>query len=182
MISELIECEANNKDIYYKIVQLDSEYRDGNKFILDQILECNNKIDLKTNDRKNLGGFYISKYDFIFRWLIRGDTLCKVTIPEDSKVYKTISNNEIFLTNKMILTDPIKIDDNLATEMYKASNMPETSYYRALAACCIKGYINTSKLLVKERINKNNKEEAIKEFEDFCKSREEEYNINTFEV
>ncbi len=55
-----------------------------------------------------MGGFCITTYDYVFRWLIRGDTLCEVKIPEDSKIYKTTSNNGIYISEKIILTNPKK--------------------------------------------------------------------------
>ena len=62
-----------------------------------------------------------STYNFSFRWLIRGDTLCEVIIPQDSEFYKTVSENEVYVCNKMILTNPKKIDDEFALELYKLS-------------------------------------------------------------
>ena len=82
-----------------------------------------------------MGGFCISTYEYIFRWLIRGDTLCEVKIPEDSKIYKTGSDNGIYLSDKIILTNPKKIDDNFAMELYLNSKLPERSYFIAIAVC-----------------------------------------------
>ncbi len=119
-----------------------------------------------------MGGFNFSNEENILRWLIRGDTLYDVIIPKDSEVIK-INNkstpNGVYRTNKIILKNPRLITDDLAKELYQKSKMPTKTYYKALAGLAIRGYINTCKLLIKERINKDNIEEALKEINDFVK-------------
>lgn len=51
--------------------------------------------------------------------------------------------------------------------LYKISNIPEKSYYKALAGLAIRGCINTCKLLIKERINKENIDLVLSEIADF---------------
>ena len=74
----------------------------------------------------------------------------------------------------MILTNPKKIDDNFAMELYEESTLNETSYFRAMTACAICGYINTALKVCEDRVNTQNVSVAISEFEGFCKRREEE--------
>ena len=125
-----------------------------------------------------MGGFCISSYEYIFRWLIRGDTLCEVKIPEDTKIYKTVSDNGIYIADKIILTNPKKIDDDFAMELYRKSTLPEISYFKAMTACAICGYINTALKVCEDKVNKENVYIAISEFEDFCKRRNDEKYIN----
>ncbi|MBE5805178.1 MAG: hypothetical protein E7313_00390 [Clostridiales bacterium] len=110
-------------------------------------------------------------------------TLCEVKIPEDSIIYKTVSNNEIYISDKIILMNPRKIDDNFAMELYKASNLPEISYFKAITACAICGYINTALKVCEDKVNAQNVNIAILEFEDFCQRREDEkYIKNPLEI
>ena len=74
----------------------------------------------------------------------------------------------------MILTNPKKIDDEFAMELYKVSTLNEISYFRAMTACAICGYINTALKVFEDRVNIQNVNVAISEFESFCKRREEE--------
>lgn len=178
MISQLIECEADKNNTYYRVIQ-DKGYRDGRKFPIDEIITSDTKIDLNATDRTKMGGFYISTYEYIFRWLIRGNTLCEVKIPKNSKIYKTVSQNGIYITEKIILKNPIKIDDDLATKLYLKSTLPELSYFDAMAACSICGYINTALKVCNDKVNKNNVDIAISKLEEFCKRREEEKYIKT---
>ena len=48
-------------------------------------------LNFNAEQQIDMGGFCVSTFDYIFRWLIRGDTLCKVIIPENEKIYKTMT-------------------------------------------------------------------------------------------
>lgn len=174
--------KVDNVNEYYKVVQLKSTYSDGKSFPINEVVTADKKINFNTTDPKEVGGFCVSNYKCIFRWLIRGDTLCKVKIPEDGNIYQAESENGIYIADKIILTDPITLDDNLATKLYYDSKLPEVSYFITLAVCSIKGYINTALLILSEKINENNVDEAIHEFDEYCKRREKEYRISTFEI
>lgn len=120
---------------------------------------------------KDIGGFSISAEDKILRWLVRGDTIYDVTFPEDSDIIECKSNsllNEVFLSNKIILNNPRVITDEMAMELYKKSDLPEKSYFKAMAGCAVRGHINTAKKIFKDKINKENIDIAIEELEDFC--------------
>lgn len=114
ILGKFFESEATRTDEYYKVIQTIKEYSDGRRFPLNEIVVAKQKVNLKAVDRTEIGGFCISSYEYIFRWLIRGDTLCKVIIPENTKIYKTISDNGIYVADKIILTNPINIDDEFA--------------------------------------------------------------------
>ena len=174
--------EVNRENNYYKIIQMSSKYNDGRCFPIDEIVIADKKVNLSADIPEDMGGFCVSDNNHIFRWIIRGDTLCQVKIPEDSKIYKTDSDNGIYIADKIILTNPQKIDDSLAMELYKQSKLIEISYFRALAACSIKGYSDTALKVFSDRINKQNVSVAIQEFDSFCKRREDEYGFKTFEL
>ncbi len=135
----------------------------------------------KETEPDKMGGFNFSNEENILRWLIRGDTLYDVIIPEGAEVIK-INNkstpNGVYRTNKIILKNPRPITDELAKELYQKSQMPPKTCYKALAGLAIRGYINTCKLLIKERINKDNIEEALKEINDFVKPENTKYDGN----
>ena len=131
-------------------------------------------LNFNAEQQIDMGGFCVSTFDYIFRWLIRGDTLCEVIIPENEKIYKTVSENGIYIAEKIILTNPTKIDDDFATELYLKSNLPEVSYFKAMTACAICGYIKTALKVCEDKVNKDNVDTAIIELEDFCKRRSDE--------
>ena len=71
-------------------------------------------IDAKNS--KEMGGFSYSNEENIFRWLIRGDTLYEVEIPDDASVVKVDNPSTpdgVFRTNKIIVKNPIKVNDEI---------------------------------------------------------------------
>lgn len=179
MLGKLFECEADKNKKYYRVIQTKSKYRDGKSFPIDEIVISDKKINLDATENMEMGGFCVTTYTYAFRWLIRGDTLCEVIIPQDSDFYKTTSENGIYVCNKMILTNPKKIDDDFAMELYKVSTLNENSYFIAMTACAICGYINTAIKVFEDKVNIQNVDMAISEFENFCKRREEEKYVKT---
>ncbi|MDO4283147.1 MAG: hypothetical protein Q4D02_05855 [Clostridia bacterium] len=180
MLGKFFECEADKNNKYYRVIHTIKEYSDGRRFPMNEIVVSDKKINFNATVQSEMGGFCISTYEYIFRWLIRGDTLCEVKIPEDCKIYKTISKNGIYIAEKMILSNPKKIDDDFATELYFNSNLVEESYFQAMTACAICGYISTALKVCEEQVNKENVNIAIAELESFCKRRKGENDINHF--
>lgn len=178
MISKFFECEVNRNEKYYRVIQTEKDYPDGKKFPIDEIVVADRKVNLNAIEQNEMGGFCISKYSYIFRWLIRGDTLCEVEIPNDTKIYKTTSKNGIYIADKIILKNPIKIDDDYAMELYKISTLPEKSYFIAMTVCAICGYMKTALKVLEDKVTKENVDIAIYELENFCKRHEEEFKID----
>ena len=180
MLGKFFECEANRKEKYYRVIRTTTEYSDCRTFQIDKIVISDRKVNLNANEQKDIGGFCVSTYEYIFRWLIRGDTLCEVTIPEKEKVYKTTNKNGVYVADKIILSNPIKIDDNLAMKLYMESNLSEESYFKAMTACAICGYVNTAMKVCMDKVNEENVEFAISELENFCNIKNEKEYINDF--
>ena len=123
-----------------------------------------------TLDPKEMGGFNISTYDKVLIWLIRGDTIYDVEIPDDAEVVNCPSKsapNGVFRSNKIILHNPRIITDELAYDLYKKFNLPKKSYYKSLAGCAIRGYRNTCIAIIKDKINKENIDLVLSEIDDF---------------
>ena len=141
------------------------------EYKIDEVNICDNWNPL-ANDPKEMGGFNFSTEDKILIWLIRGDTIYDVIIPEDATVIDCFSESAphgVFRTNKIIITNPRKVTDELAMDLYLKSDLPEKSYYKALAGMAIMGYINTCKKLINDRINKDNIDLVLSEIDDFVK-------------
>lgn len=182
MINNIFECEADINGHYYRVIQTKKEYPDGKRFPLNEIVESEKKVNLDAKETSELGGFCISVYQCIFRWLIRGDTLCEVEIPKNTKIYKTASKNGIYVADKIILKNPKEIDDDFAMELYKVSALPEESYFIAMTVCAICGYIKTALKVLEDKVTKENVDIAIYELENFCKRREEEFKIDCSKI
>lgn len=124
-----------------------------------------------STDPKEMGGFNFSVEDKIIRWLVRGDTLYDVTIPEDAEIINVphpTTPDGVFRANKIIISNPRPITDELAMELYLKSTIPEQSYYKTMAGCAIRGRVNTAKKIIEDKVNKENIDFVLEEFKDFC--------------
>lgn len=123
-------------------------------------------------DPKEMGGFNFSTEDKILRWLIRGDTIYDVEIPEDAEVIDCPSESAphgVFRSNKIMLTNPRLVTDEMAMNFYLKSNLPEKSYYKSLAGVAIRGYRNTALKIIEDKVNKDNIDLVLSEIDDFVK-------------
>ena len=116
---------------------------------------------------RDFGGFNYTTEECILRWLHRGDTIYDVEIPDDAENIKIEGATTIFRTNKIIISNPRKIDDELALHYYKLSNIPEKSYYKTLGVVSIMNYKKTAYAILKDKVNKNNIDEVLEEWNDF---------------
>jgi len=181
----LVHITRKNKNKHYLKVMFGDESQFEGHFYKYKIGEVNIAEYWNVNDLENPGGFNFSTEDKIARWLVRGDTLYDVTLPADSEVIeikRDASPNGVFRTNKIILTNPRKVTDEIALELYKKSKLPEKSYFETIAGYALRGYINSAKQIIKDKVNKNNIDIAIKEYENFYKGHTQEEKDNYNEI
>lgn len=134
----------------------------------------------KAKSGKEFGGFNFSTPDKIIRFIHRGDTVYDVILPENTEVIDVVESaapHGVFRSNKIILTNPRKITDEIAMELYKISTIPETAYYKTMGAAAIMGYDKTAKQILKDKVNENNIDEVLEEWNDFI-NRPDRININ----
>ncbi len=116
------------------------------------------------------------------RWFHRGDTICDVEIPKDAENIKLESSTTIYRTNKIIIKNPYKIDDELALQFYKISNIPEKSYYKTLAVVSLMNYKKTAYEILKDKVNENNINEVLDEWNVFITHGKENDNSLVYEI
>ena len=136
------------------------------------------------SDPKDFGGFNFSTEDKILRWLVRGDTIYDVEIPEDADIIDCPSESAphgVLRSNKIILTNPRLMTDELAMDFYLKSDLPEKSYYKSLAGVAIRGYRNTSLKIIEDKVNKENIDLVLSEIDDFTKPYQNDLN-DTYNV
>lgn len=117
-----------------------------------------------------MGGFNFSTETKILRWLVREDTTYDVENPVGAEVIDVphkATPHGVFRANKIIISNPRTVTDDLAMQLYKVSDIPEKSYFKAMAGCTIRGYINTAIQIFKDKVNKENVNLAFYEFKDF---------------
>lgn len=149
------------------------------KYELNKINECNNWNPLAKSG-KDFGGFNYATEDCILRWLHRGNTIYDVEIPADAEVVKLQGATTVYRANKIIIKNPRKVNDDMAYQFYKISNIPEKSYYKALAVVCIMGYKKTAYAILNDKVNKNNINQVIDEWNNFIDhgGKSDRRNIN----
>ncbi len=130
-------------------------------------VNISNNWNPKATNGKDFGGFNYCSEECILRWLHRGDTIYDVEIPDDAENIKIDGATTIFRTNKIIISNPRKVNDNLALHFYKISKIPEKSYYKALGVVSIMNYKQTAYAIIKDKVNKNNIDEVLEEWNDF---------------
>lgn len=121
-----------------------------------------------TFNPEEMGGFNFSTDEKILRWIHRGDTVYDVELPDDAEVIDCPSSNcphGVFRANKIILSNPRKVTEEMILDFYKKSDLPENTYYQCLVVLLYKNYVNVTKYIIEDRINKNNINDCIKEFE-----------------
>ncbi len=126
----------------------------------------------KETEPELMGGFNFSVEDKVLRYLVRGDTICDVGVPEDAEIIDCPSEacpHGIFRTNKIVIFNVRPMTDELAMYFYKKSNLPEKSYYKSFAGCAVRGYKNTTMAIINDKVNNENIDLVISEFEDFVK-------------
>lgn len=126
---------------------------------------------------RGFGGFNFSTEDKILRWLHRGDTLYDVEIPEDAEVIDIVESATpygVLRSNKIIISNPRKVTDEMALDFYKKSNIPVKVYYKALGAVSIMNYKNTALSIFRDKVNKDNIDIVLEEWNDFINKGDRE--------
>lgn len=130
-------------------------------------VNISNDWNPKAEKGKDYGGFNYTSEDCIIRWLHRGDTIYDVEVPKDAENIKIEGATTLYRTNKIIIKNPRKVDDDLALYYYQISNIPEKSYYKTLAVVSIMNYRKTAYTILKDKVNKNNIKEVLEEWNNF---------------
>lgn len=150
------------------------------KYNLNEVT-CAKNWNPDASSGKEFGGINFSTPDKILRWLHRGDTLYDVTIPKDAEVIDIVESatpHGVFRTNKIIISNPRKVDDEMALHFYKISTIPEVAYYDALGVVSIMNYKNTALAILNDKVNKNNIDEVLTCWNDFIYKKAERINCN----
>ena len=103
----------------------------GEKFELDKVITAKT-WNSKEIEPEKMGGFNFSTEDKILRYIFRGDTIYDVIIPEDAEVVNVDNEKGIFRANKIIVTNPRKITEDMVIDIYKKSTLPKFVYMKSI--------------------------------------------------
>ncbi len=164
---------------YVKVMFGNKSSANGYEYKIGKVNIANN-WNPNMDKPKEIGGFSVSTENKIIRWIFRGDTIYDVTFPDDSEIIginNSACPHSVFLSNKIIITNPRKITDDMTMELYKKSELPEKTYFKVIPGCCMRDHIKTANKIFDDKININNIDLAISEFEDFCQPENDDRPI-----
>lgn len=155
----------------------------GFEYKLDEI-NIAQKWNPNNLNPEEMGGFNFGTEDKILRWLHRGDTIYDVIIPEDAEVILCDEEKGIYRSNKIIVTNPRTITDDIVIDLYKKSTLSNKIIAQCLLTLIWKNRIEISKYIIKDKVNSTNVTEFLEEFVNYAgsqnlayESTQEIYNI-----
>ena len=135
----------------------------GFNYKLDEI-NISEKWDTSTLDPEKMGGFNFGTEDKILRWLHRGNTIYDVIIPKDAEIILCDKEKGIYRSNKIIVTNPRTITDELVLELYKKTTLSDKIIAQCLVTLLWKKRKEISKFIINDRVNKKNIDTILNEF------------------
>ena len=139
----------------------------GFEYKLDEV-NISENWDPSTLEPEKMGGFNFASEDKILRWLHRGDTIYDVIIPEDAEVILCDEEKGIYHSNKIIVTNPRTITNEMVKELCDKTTLSNKIIAQCLVTLLWKKRKELSKYLIKTRVNSENIDEILKEFESYA--------------
>ena len=121
-----------------------------------------------TFEPEQMGGFNFGTEDKILRWLHRGDTIYDVIIPDDAEVILVDEVKGIYRSNKIIVTNPRIITDEIVIDLYKKTTLSDKIIAQCLVTLLWKKRKEISKYIIKDRVNLNNINIILEEFVNYA--------------
>ena len=141
-------------------------HRDNQKFEIGKVTTCDT-WDPDNTDWDKRGGFNFTNEECALRWMSRGDTLYEVEIPSDGEIVNVRNDKTpggIIVANKIILKNPIPISEELLMDFYKKSKLPLTTYFECIGLLALRGYYDIALTIIKDKVNMDNIDLALDEF------------------
>ena len=139
----------------------------GFEYKLDEI-NVAEKWDPNSLEPEKMGGFNFGTEDKILRWLHRGDTIYDVIIPDDAEVILVDDTKGIYRANKIIVTNPRKITDDLVLDLYKKTTLSDRIIAQCLMTLIWRKRLDVVKYIIKDRVNSDNIDEILEEFTNYA--------------
>ena len=118
-------------DKYVRVMDGLKSNASGQEFKLDEVI-TSELWNPKEIEPEKMGGFNFSKEDKILRYIFRGDTIYDVIIPDDAEVVIVDEEKGIFRADKIIVTNPRKITEDMVIDIYKKSTLPIKRYFQCI--------------------------------------------------
>lgn len=156
-----------NKNSFVRVMDGVKSNAGGFEYKLNEVNTATNWNPEATEPEK-MGGFSFGTEDKILRWLHRGDTIYDVMIPNDAEIVLCNIEKGIFRSNKIIVTNPRIITDEMVIDLYKKSTLSDKIIAQCLVTLLWKDRSKISKYIIKDRVNKGNIDEILNEYENYA--------------
>lgn len=153
-----------SKNKFVRVMDGSTSNAGGFEYKIDEI-NISDNWNPESSEPDKMGGFNFGTDDKILRWLHRGDTIYDVIIPDDAEVVLCDINKGIYRSNKIIVTNPRKITDELVLDLYKKTTLSNKVIAQTLMTLIWRNRIDVVKYIINDRVNKNNIDEILSEFE-----------------
>lgn len=163
---------------YMRVMYGTKSHAGGFEYKLNEV-NVAHKWNPSADNPKDFGGFNFSTEDKVLRWLLRGDTIYDVEIPEDAEVVECENKNTphgVFRSNKIIIKNPRKLDNDLVMDLYLKSDLPDNTYFQCLTFLSLRDYDKVCKKIIEDKVNKNNVNQALETFTTFFELQETDKN------
>ena len=151
---------------YVRVMDGTKSNANGFEFKLDEV-NVAKRWNPSSLDAQEMGGFNFGTEDKILRWLHRGDTLYDVIIPDDAEVVLVDDVKGVYRANKIIITNPRPITDELVLDLYKKTTLPDKIISHCLVTLLWRDRFDICKYIIKDRVNLSNIDVFINGYEDY---------------
>ena len=170
---------------YVRVMDGDISNASGRQFKIGEVTVAD-EWDPNATELDTIKGINFSTEESIIRWIIRGDTIYDVELPEDAQVIKcpgTFTPDGLFRTNKINVKNPRKLTEGIVMDLYKKSNLPDKTYHDVLAILAIKNFENVCMQLIRDRVTRENIDEFLSDYIEYRNDTKSNNinNINSYE-
>jgi len=141
-------------------------HKENQNFEIGKVNTCDT-WDPYNDDWDKRGGFNFTNEECALRWMSRGDTLYEVEIPSDGELVEVKNQKTpggIYITNKIILKNPIPISNELLIDFYYKSNLPLSTYFECIGLLASRGYYDICSMIIKDKVRIDNIDLALDKF------------------
>lgn len=157
---------------YMRVMDGQKSNAGGFEYKVNSVNETDNWNPSEKNPEK-MGGFNFSTEDKILRWIHRGDTIYDVIIPDDAEVILCDEEKGVYRSNKIIVTNPRELTEELIIDIYKKTTLSNKVIAQCLQVLLWKKRLDITKFIINDRVNKENVDEFIFEYEKYTKKSED---------
>ncbi len=148
----------------------------GFVYKLDEV-NVADKWNPKASTPEEMGGFNFGVEDKILRWSHRGDTIYDVIITDDADVILVNEEKGIYRSNKIIVSNPRFLTDDLLIDLYKKNTLSDKVLAEVLVVLLFRERTKVAEYIVNDKVNKDNVDYILNVFANYAGEENLKYDI-----